>query len=734
MAPQPGFWSAQWVSPRRSPQEDVGAFVFRRFLDLSVVPSRLIVKVTADQRFRLYVNGRLAAHGPARSDLRHWQYDELDLAPFLTPGENLIHAVVWSFGHTAPMAQMTFQTAFILEGEGLSTPEGWEVAPLAGYEFGFFFDAMRPAYLVTGPGEQIDGRAIKSWEEVGRIAADWQKAENVWTGRKDNSLVMGPVTVGPGKAETSGIGDMPWWLIERLVPPMDYKRRASVPLLVNRETDERTLYMGGPLKAGQEILLDFAELVNGYPRIRLSGAPGGTVKTLYAEALFGEGNNNKGNRGETKGKEFVGMEDRILLSDDGAIFEPLWWRCFRYILVRAESDCVIQSFDVMETGYPLEDAAKWSTADPSHPKLWDAAVRTARRCAGETYFDCPYYEQLQYTGDTRIQAQIGRYLSRDRRLQRQAIKAFSWSEIGSGLLQSRYPSRVNQVIPGFSLWWIHMLYDAFLYDEEPLDPAWLKQADRIMSWWKEAAAEKREDAYWPFSDWVDSWPAGVNPQGVAGTVQLLHLLWTEIVLEKVKRPGASLSHFKPLLEEFVERDGRVWHPEWDPDAPSSEHTLALRRMIQKELGLALDPWPADLPKDICRATPYYSWYLHQARPEAEYEDLIQSWREMLDRGLTTFSEIFDPTRSDCHAWSAHLILGWLQRTAGITSLAPGWARAGISPSPGRTQEFLARAPHPKGDILVELKDGRLTVECPVPFTLHWNGRTRDLEPGKVIEA
>lgn len=732
--PEPGFWSAQWVAPRRSPQEDVGAFVFRRFLDLATVPDKLNIKVSADQRFRLYINGKLIAHGPARSDLRHWFFDELDIAPYLTPGENLIHAVVWSFGHAAPMAQMTFQTAFILEGEGVSTPAGWECLKVPGYEFEFNFDAMRPTYLVVGPGENIDGSLISSWEEVGRLEGDWQKIESVWPGRKDNSKVKGPVTLGAGKEETSGVGDMPWWMLPRSIPPMLYKRRESVPFAVNRSTDERSLFMGGSLKAGEEILLDFSELLNCYPRVKLKGSKGGEVEIYYAEALYSEGNHNKGHRGITKGKEFVGINDVVILSDSVSTFEPLWWRCFRYVLIKAKADCTIESFDVMETGYPLIDEAKWKSSEPDHPKLWEVSLRTARRCAGETYFDCPYYEQLQYTGDTRIQAQIGRYFSRDRRLQRLAINTFSWSEISSGLLQSRYPSRVNQIIPGFSLWWIHMLYDSYLYDPEPLDPAWLKQADRIMAWWKKAASEQRKDAYWAFSDWVDSWPAGVNPGGVAGTVQLLHLLWTEIVLEKIKKPGASLSHFGVLLDEFQENEGRVFHPDWDPNAPAAEHSLALRRMIQKEIGKPIDPWPSKLPENTCKATPYYSWYLHQAQPQADYEALINPWREMIAKDLSTFSETYDPTRSDCHAWSAHLILGWLQRTAGVTSIAQGWSKARIAPSPGRLTSFSASVPHPKGDITVVLDGGRLTVECPVPFVLEWKGRVSELEPGKVVEG
>ena len=46
------------------------------------------------------------------------------------------------------------------------------------------------------------------------------------------------------------------------------------------------------------------------------------------------------------------------------------------------------------------------TADPEINRMFEVGWRTARLCAMETYMDCPYYEQLQYIGDARIQAMI----------------------------------------------------------------------------------------------------------------------------------------------------------------------------------------------------------------------------------------------------------------------------------------------------------------------------------------
>ena len=61
--------------------------------------------------------------------------------------------------------------------------------------------------------------------------------------------------------------------------------------------------------------------------------------------------------------------------------------------------------------------------------------------------DTPYYEQLQYVGDTRIQALISYTVAGDDRLGRQAIAAFDDSRIPEGITRSRYPAPCRKTSP-----------------------------------------------------------------------------------------------------------------------------------------------------------------------------------------------------------------------------------------------------------------------------------------------
>ena len=55
-------------------------------LGLEQVPKPCVVHVSADNRYRLFVNGKSVSWGPARGDLNHWRFETVDLAPFLKEG------------------------------------------------------------------------------------------------------------------------------------------------------------------------------------------------------------------------------------------------------------------------------------------------------------------------------------------------------------------------------------------------------------------------------------------------------------------------------------------------------------------------------------------------------------------------------------------------------------------------------------------------------------------------
>src|SRR5690348_17139446 len=154
-------WTASWVTHPTAPLREPLVLHFRRNLELASVPANYLVRVSADNRFILYVNGQRVGDGPARGDLTHWRYERFDIARLLKPGHNLITATVWNFGIFAPIAQFSDRTAFLLESEvdgptGISTPKDWFVEEELGHRPLDRTSVTLKTYMAAGPGEEID--------------------------------------------------------------------------------------------------------------------------------------------------------------------------------------------------------------------------------------------------------------------------------------------------------------------------------------------------------------------------------------------------------------------------------------------------------------------------------------------------------------------------------------------------------------------------------------------------
>src|SRR6185369_14956698 len=105
---------------------------------------------------------------------------------------------------------------------------------------------------------------------------------------------------------------------------------------------------------------------------------------------------------------------------------PLWWRTFRYLEITVttrDQPLTLERLALRETGYPFEQVARFHSSDPALDRIWDIGWRTLRVDAHETFMDSAYWEQLQYTGDTRLEMLITYAVSGDARLARQAIDA-----------------------------------------------------------------------------------------------------------------------------------------------------------------------------------------------------------------------------------------------------------------------------------------------------------------------
>ena len=92
-------------------------YVISARASLERLPEHFLVHISADNRYKLFVNGRLVSLGPALGDVYNWNFETVDLAPYLVPGRNVLAAVVWHFGEKRPLAQMTFGSlGFLLQG------------------------------------------------------------------------------------------------------------------------------------------------------------------------------------------------------------------------------------------------------------------------------------------------------------------------------------------------------------------------------------------------------------------------------------------------------------------------------------------------------------------------------------------------------------------------------------------------------------------------------------------
>src|SRR5882724_4957037 len=96
--PSPMTTHAKWVTAPGLSERAPVVLHFQRAFNLETVPEHLPVYVSADNAYLLHVNGQLASRGPARSDLQHWHYETVDLAPLLHAGENVLASTVWGFG------------------------------------------------------------------------------------------------------------------------------------------------------------------------------------------------------------------------------------------------------------------------------------------------------------------------------------------------------------------------------------------------------------------------------------------------------------------------------------------------------------------------------------------------------------------------------------------------------------------------------------------------------------
>lgn len=785
----PGRWI--WIPEWDSIDDKRAQLVYFRKL-FSVSRKQLeqkqscMVRISADTRYKFYVNGILVAFGPMKGDDKCWYYDLIDIKAFIKEDVNVIAVEVLhyptGYGKGNHSLYRTDQPGLYFEEVTENTKEPilqtWtEIqedadCPTSGGRLGISADLTWDCHLVENYRivPETDGFAPLMIQEdcAGNVymngwkGCEYEPQQGEWKPVAVYHVYMMNRARVPGDLQKRSIPFMN--LIQRQFTAVQELREG----ICSVEDWEYMLKQEGcitiPAYSKEVVEITSGELQCGFLKLSVACGAGTRIYILCSEAYCTDINIMpdgqvipvKADRCDSKNGKLSGHTDIYCVAGFGTkkrpeIYEPFWFRTFRFIKLIVETTdepLTITRFDYKATGYPLEVHAKVKTSDSTLEAVWDISLRTLKRCMHETYIDCPFYEQLQYLMDSRSQILYTYCVSGDDRLARQCMEAFRRSQRYDGLLNCSYPNYEVNVIPGFSIYYILMIYDHMMYfgDKEFLRKH-LGCIDGILHFFEghidgKGLVERiggiiMESRYWGFVDWALQWnsTSGVPRAVLFGSVTMDSLLYVmglqaaSEILSYMGRKDTAKEYIyraesvrRAIQEHCIDDEGMIMDGPECPDVSQQAQVFAvLTETVSQETGRKLLERTLDAPEQYAQCSVAMAYYLFRALEKTQlYErtdQLWDLWRNMVKNNLSTCVEDGVTGRSDCHAWGALALFELPSVILGVRPAAPGYEKIKIRPVTAKLTSAVGDAVTKHGIVHVEWfkdKNGLLQISYQVP--------------------
>ncbi len=698
----------KWICAERQSGEGTGEsrlVFFRKELSLSGTAAKMPVRISADGRYKLYVNGALVCFGPCKGDDKRRYTDEPDLGPFLKTGQNVLAVELLCVGSDAWNSNHSLFTSGLhaLYLEGIEA-EGWRCHLCDTVCFSAEEEGFAPLHI----HEQRTGDpAAAGWKEADFDDRFWQEAGVC----ADEDI---PAILHAGN------------LLPRPIPFMEQHPHVFKLPFHTVESHSEACFV-----------LDPGEEMTAFLHLELSGGKGALIELLYSECYVTDA--GKRNRADAAGGHLEGYTDYYTVGGFAhEVYEPFWFRTFRFLQVTirtADEPLMLNALDYDETGYPLKVRTSVTTSDPTLAPVWEISLRTLRRCMHDTYMDCPFYEQLQYVQDTRSEILYTYAVSADDRLARQAIDDFASSQRADGLLNACYPNKNANVIPGFSIYYILMLHDHMMYfGDKELIRRYLPVVERILHFFRSHRTQSGlvdkvggvngKAEKWSFIDWAGDWmpTAGMPTSGLYGPLTMESLLYlyglqkAAELADWVGEKNLSMSWetdaralLKAIRLECMDDRGML------TDGPGRTEVSQHAQVFGVLTGVLTDEegrrnlLRTVEDQTIPQCTVAMCFYLFRALEKTglyEYTDRYWDiWRTMIANGCTTCVEAADYSRSECHAWGSLVLYELPSVTLGVRPASPGYEKIEVHPVPGALTSASGTVHTPRGDLNVAWEKG-----------------------------
>ncbi len=730
-------WNAFWITNPDIYLDEFAVIHFRKTFQLPEKPGEFIVHVSADNRYRLFVNGLEVCEGPQRSDLWHWRYATIDIAPYLKSGKNVIAAQVVNWGQEKAISQFSHQTAFLLQGHSEkekivnSEDKTWKTfynQAFSPIHVDYFYRKHVRGYYGSNPTDSIVAEKYPwGWQDRDYDDSDWKIA--AWKAT--------PVT-----RET---GHSMWMLTPRTISLLkqEVERHAQVDRVkgvdINKDFIKGNQPVTIPANTKASILVDHEFLTMGYPELIVSGGENAVINVLYSEALYND-NKQKENRDKIEGMHMWGIED-YFIPDGGKnrLFRPLWLRAYRYVELNIETKdepLIIEDYYHIFSAYPLERKGSFQSNIPEHEKITDLGWQSIKICTQENLMPDAYYEQSQAAYDGRIHFNTIMYTSRDSLPLKQFIRAFDYSRIPDGLTQGYAPDHHHIMFPTFSLYWILAIHDYMMYyDDIEFVKKQLPGIQSVLTWFENRMQDNGflGPTEWKnFIDWYatkqyDGKNGNAEPKGAPEGKSAVLSLLLSYTLNKTVEIYENTNQNPFYANKFSKWSNKINDAVYSTCFVNEKNLLAdtPEKTAFSQHGNIFGVLAGAIPKDKQKAVmqnvisdehltqctmPFYSnlWdALYLAEMEEKIPGLLELWFGFLQDGLTTTPERpIDSPRSDCHPWSSSPNYALPKFVAGIKSNAPGFKSVRIEPAPGNIEFFETNVPHGKGNISLKMEKKR----------------------------
>ena len=680
--------TASWIGKTVSQDEKEQYVRFRRKVVLPAQPASATVKISADSRYRLYINGKPIGFGPSRSYPHHQCVDVHEVTEAMQPGENLIAVLVYQPGYSyysyACREKLGLWLTLEADGEPIAvSDDSWKTSRDPS-----FSDKAR-SISIYGAGQEVrDLRLAEPWIQPDFDEAGWEYAP-----------VLGERIAGkPSKIPWAAMQIAPLEnLVESVVQPPLIASDVG-PYESNEDPHEvlRTAFLGSSIgsrerqlpevqgdlpsvKQGDVLLrcYDVGHTQAGSACLHIRGAQGGEkILVSYFEK-------------ELEGQLIlsdpttycqVRMTDSALLAPGDNCFEPVTPRGGRFLLLGLIGPIpkgLSIEVEFRTRRYPLALTEKIEPKDPLLQRIVEMCWRTMQACALDGMVDCPWREQASWVGDSAITSGVVAEMCGEPRLLKRMLELASQGAAEDGILPGivTHESESTAVLT-FNFAWVEGLskYQTITEDNDFVVELWGTLSAMLGRFQQDLDSDglliSQPDRR-HFLDWAE-----LSPNEPSCLYNLRYLYALQLAASLASRLGkpedARLGESWARLLSSAIRAKFFQDGKWHDDAQASTRSqhiaafLTLTGMIGVEeanqlLSEAVGCSLGEEDNELVLMSPYMHYYLFRALQQTgRSEDILDiikhRWSIWLDQGAPTAWENWEvdfPDGSHCHAWSAH---------------------------------------------------------------------------------